>query len=512
MKRKFAMAPLAAAILIAGVLTGCGSSENDKKPSTGASVSSEPTNLKVLLIQPGDPPKLDLNKAKEDIEKRGNVKLELELAIEDVYKDKISLAMANSSTYDLILFDNGKDSVFANYVKQGAFHDLTPYLKDKKNLSLIPEITWTQTKVDNKVYGIPRPRQMYGAQGNIAIRKDWLDKYGLKTPETLSEFNQVMKTFKEKDPAGGGKTVPIVTYPTNSYTVFGWLAPVQFALGMPNGWKIENGAPKYAIQTPEYLTYLDWVKQAWADGLFDKNAPVLKSSQAQAQYLQGIVGSRATNVSELNDSPNGNMAQIRKADPNTNLELIPVLKGPDGKGGIQKSGGYYGLWAIPSTTPKDKVQKIVDYLDFTASEENQAYSQAGIIGMHSTSYKDGKVEQSPEQIKLYKEEQPNLWALENRYDPYLYVKSDASAPVRQIMKNITDSFEKVAVVNPFDGLISETNAKNPDNLKKLSTAALKYVIGEGTLDTVKAEIEGWEKTYGNQIAKEYMEQYNAQKK
>lgn len=508
MKRKHAIVSLAV-IMITGALTGCGGSENEK-PSKGVSASNEPTKIKALLI--GDPPKVDLNKAKEDIEKRSNVKLELEMAIEDVYSDKVSLAMANSSAYDLILFDNGKDTVFANYVKQGAFYDLTPYLKEKKNLSLIPDITWNQTKIDNKIYGIPRPRQMYGAQGVISIRKDWLDKYGLKMPETLDEYTQAMKTFKEKDPASGGKTVPIVTYPTNSYSVFGWLAPVQFALGMPNGWRIENGVPKYAIQTPEYLKYLNWVKQAWADGLFDKNAPVLKSSQAQAQYLQGIVGTRAANVQELNDSPSANMAQIRKADAKAELAIIPLLKGPDGKGGLSKSAGYYGLWVIPSTTPKDKVQKIVDFLDFTASEENQAFMKAGLIGMHSTSYKDGKVEQTPEQLKLFKEEQPNLWVLENRYDPYLYVNADASAPVRKVMKDITDSFEKIGIVNPFDGLISETNSKNPDNLKKLSTAALKYVIGEGTIDAVKAEIESWEKAYGNQIAKEYMEQYNAQKK
>lgn len=507
MKKKHMIVSLAV-LMTTGVLAGCSSSEN-ANPS-GISASNEPTKIKALLI--GDQVKTDLNKAKEDIEKRGNIKIEVEMAIEDVYADKISLAMANSSQYDLILFDNGKDNVFANYVKQGAFYDLTPYIKDKKNLSLIPEITWTSTKVDNKVYGIPRPRQMYSAQGVIAIRKDWLDKYGLKLPETLDEYTQAMKTFKAKDPAGGGKTVPIVTYPTNAYTVFGWLGPVQTALGMPNGWRTENGVPKYAVQTPEYLNYLNWLKQAWTDGLIDKNAPVLKPSQAVDQWPQGIGGTKAANIQELNDSANTNLAKIRKADAKGDIAIIPLLRGSDGKGGIAKGGGYYGLWTIPSTTPKNKVQKIVDFLDFTASEENQAFSKAGMIGMHSTSYKDGKVEQTPEQQKLFQEEQPNLWVLENRYDPYLYVNATASEPVRKTMKDITDSFEKVGIMNPFEGLISETNSKNPDNLKKLSTAALKYVIGEGTLDAVKAEIDSWTKTYGDQIAKEYLEQYNAQKK
>ena len=36
------------------------------------------------------------------------------------------------------------------------------------------------------------------------IRKDWLDKLGLKEPETVEEYYQVLKAFKTQDPNGNG--------------------------------------------------------------------------------------------------------------------------------------------------------------------------------------------------------------------------------------------------------------------------------------------------------------------
>ncbi|MBP1965520.1 extracellular solute-binding protein [Paenibacillus aceris] len=510
MKMKKTLYVSLAVVMTMSLLVACGKGEEKQGPA--ASANKEPLKIKAMLIYNGEPPVLKGNKAKEDIEKRGNVQLDLELVPEDIYKDKISIAMADSAQYDLILFDNGKDAVFTNYVKQGAFYDLTPYMKDKNNLNLIPEITWSQTKIDNKVYGIPRPRQLYSAQGAFLYRKDWLDKYSLKKPETVEEFTQVLKTFKEKDPAGGGKTIPLLTYATNTYVVFDWLASVQYAFGMPNAWTIDNGVPKFAIQSEGYIKYLEWLKSAWASGLIEKNATVLKSQQAVEKWTQGIAGVKANHVGELSDAPNSPLDKIKKVDAKAEVDMVPLLKGPDGKGGIGKAAGLWGLWVIPSSTPKDKVQKLVDFLDFSASEENYAFSKAGIIGQHSTSYKDGKVERSADQVKLFQSETPATWVLDNRYDPYYYVASDASDPVRKQMKEYTDSFEKIGITNPFGGMTSPTLTKNTDHLKKVSTVALKYVIGEGTIDDVKTEINNWVKNYGEAAGKEYMEQYNAIKK
>ena len=55
--------------------------------------------------------------------------------------------------------------------------------------------------IDGKHYGIPYSRQ---AQ-TLMIRKDWLEKLGLKAPTTWPEMLGVAKAFATADPDGDGK-------------------------------------------------------------------------------------------------------------------------------------------------------------------------------------------------------------------------------------------------------------------------------------------------------------------
>lgn len=166
-----------------------------------------------MTILFGNPPEMTNNKALEDLEKRGNVDLNVTFVPSEAYTDKLSVAVSAGDSYDLLLMDGGKDDKFNNLVKMGAFHDLTPYLAKTKNISQIDEVVWNGAKIDGKSYGIPRPRGLYGGgEANILIRKDWLDKYNLPVPKTMDELTNALAVFKEKDPAGGGKTIPFTIY------------------------------------------------------------------------------------------------------------------------------------------------------------------------------------------------------------------------------------------------------------------------------------------------------------
>ncbi|MDF2720050.1 MAG: bacterial extracellular solute-binding protein, partial [Paenibacillus sp.] len=51
----------------------------------------------------------------------------------------------------------------------------------------------------------------------ILIRKDWIDKLGLREPRTLDEWYTVLKSFKERDPNGNGKQDEIPFMPQTGY-------------------------------------------------------------------------------------------------------------------------------------------------------------------------------------------------------------------------------------------------------------------------------------------------------
>lgn len=58
---------------------------------------------------------------------------------------------------------------------------------------------------DGKYYGIPNGMAYNDGADMIWIRKDWLDKLGLREPETLEELEAIMEAFVTQDPDGNGE-------------------------------------------------------------------------------------------------------------------------------------------------------------------------------------------------------------------------------------------------------------------------------------------------------------------
>ncbi|NUU76780.1 extracellular solute-binding protein [Paenibacillus xylanilyticus] len=507
MKKKW-LAKGMAVMMIGVLLAGC-SSGTESAGETGGD-SSKPTHIKAMTILFGDPPATDNNKALEDLEKRGNVDLDVTFVPSEAYADKLSVAVSAGDSYDLLLMDGGKDDKFNNLVNMGAFHDLTPYLEATKNISLIEDAVWNNAKVDGKVYGIPRPRGLYGGgEASMIIRKDWLDQYNLEVPKTMDELTHALEIFKENDPAGNGKTIPLSVYgadATSSPGPFGGVSPIGFAFGVPLTWKLDNNQPVRDFQTPEFKSFLDWMRDAWSKGLIDKDAPVLKNQQqARSKFQAGVVGVYAGNVSDLAET---NVAKLQQADPDAEIAIIDILEGPNGDKGVPVLGGYYGLWTIPSSVSEEKVKQIVEFLDFTASEENAAFSKTGVIGVHASDYKDGIVVQTEEEKKQYDVDKPSQFVLENRVDPYVYATSK-EPDILAVQKASLDTISQHGIENPFLIYNSQTASKNPDSYKKMSAIMTKYVIGEVEWEPVQNEIDVWTNGIGAQITKELMDQYQA---
>ncbi len=70
-----------------------------------------------------------------------------------------------------------------------------------------PQVKSLITLLDGKIYGLPHINDCYhcSMSQKMWVYKPWLDKLGLKVPETTDEFEAMLKAFKEKDPNGNGK-------------------------------------------------------------------------------------------------------------------------------------------------------------------------------------------------------------------------------------------------------------------------------------------------------------------
>ena len=60
--------------------------------------------------------------------------------------------------------------------------------------------------VDGKLYAFPNTVIDDGTP-LLWLRKDWIEKLGLKEPETVGEALEVIRAFVEQDAAGDGQTI-----------------------------------------------------------------------------------------------------------------------------------------------------------------------------------------------------------------------------------------------------------------------------------------------------------------
>lgn len=194
-----------------------------------------------------------------------------------------------------------------------------------------------------KMYAIPNIAVPDDAYHVVWIRKDWLDKLGMKPPKTLSEIEAVAKAFVDKDPGGNGagNTVGIggpqnggklyCNFLESTNNNFGF-DPVFGAMhAYPGFWlKGADGKAVYGSIAPETKAALaklaDWYKK----GLIDKEMGVQKDA------VQPIVSGRAGIFFGAWWAPYWPLPDAWKQNPKADWQAYAVL---DDKGKFTPHGG-----------------------------------------------------------------------------------------------------------------------------------------------------------------------------
>ena len=370
-------------------------------------------------------------------------------------------------------------------VAQGAFWDLTPYMKDYEHLMEYPQETWDKTKINGKNYAIPSVRPLEGG-GFPAIRKDWLDKLGMKVPETMDELHDALKAFVEKDPDGNGKkdTIGYNMRDANwAYDVFNHSS---------GKWKLEDGKIVDTYLEPGTREAILWYKQLYDEGLIPKDFSVLKSTQMEDLAKGGKVGMTLDTVAGVYRST----IEAQKQFPAADFLPFNYLVGPEGKVTTQ-SPGFGGVYLIPKKVPEDKVKRILSLMDYGATEEGFDLACYGIEGVHYKVENGFKV--TTEQAMKDSVSQSSFGKIFERNDNYLNAYS-AGMPkeIYERNKAIIDERAKVSIADPTIGLISQTDmTMGAEYTKKVDDMKIKVIMG-------KEPIEAWDQlTEGLKADPEY---------
>ncbi|MFB9277019.1 extracellular solute-binding protein [Cohnella cellulosilytica] len=462
------------------LLAGCGSNSASPTGSAGqtsAGADEKPVEISIITeFNTPEAPGPD-NPVLLEFEKKTGTKLNILWTSPNSYGDKINLVLASGDMPDLVKVLDFNNSLMRQMIKQGAFWDLTPYLKDYPHLMEYPESTWEKTKIDGKNYVIPSVRPSHGGPWLPIVRQDWLEKLNLEVPRTLDDLFEVMKAFAEQDPDGNGAADTIPLLPRND---LGWAEGV---LNRSNGkWKEADGKLIDTTFEPGTREGIEWLRKVYAAGYMPADYPIMKETQSEDLAKTGKVGIYPNTIEAIWRV----QAELIKTDPEANFLPLSYLESAAGTY-APSSPGFSGVFLVPKSVPEDKLKKILELMDYGASEEGFALACFGIEGVHYTVGEDG-FKNATEQAFKDSVSQSSFGKIFERSDPYLWAyRTGMPKEVFERNKTIVDERTQHSVDDPSVGLISETWLKiGPDYTKKMNDLKTKIIMGQ-------EPIEAWDR-------------------
>ncbi|SDL01865.1 putative aldouronate transport system substrate-binding protein [Nonomuraea jiangxiensis] len=498
--------------LIAGMLT-ITAALTASACAGGSAPAADPNTLTIMakLFGTAPDPKGELQQA---VEKFLGKKLQVTWVPNAQYTDKLNVTLASDKLPQVMGVDP-KLPAFVRAAQAGAFWDLTDKLDKYPNLKPMDERTALNASVNGKIYGIYRMRP--ALRSAIVIRKDWLDKLGLKPPETVDDFYDIAKAFTEKDPDGNGKNdtygLIIPKWPGN-YASSSPYDTLETWFGAPNGWGMRNGKLVPGFDTPEFLEANRFLKKMVDGGMVNPDFATLDSAKWNEPFHQG----RGGMIIDVNVRSRQVLDLFRDEgdkDYGDKVAMVGNLKRSDGQKFSLPFTGYLDVLAISrqSVPTEQDLDNVLKTLDKLGTVEGQNLVMNGIEGRN--------YQVVDNTASLINETDPAIRTIQDNADDafvQLGFKGDtdiggialprtpSGQPYKDMIKLQNELMAedlKTAVHNPALPVISPTAvAKGAQIDTIIPDARIKFLSGEMTEDQLKGEIKRWYDSGGTQVTAE----------
>lgn len=306
----------------------------------------------------------------QEYEKMTNVHVEWDTVKTDTLAEKRNLLLAGGDYPELFYASAFPRADLLKYGKQGAFIPLNDLIDKyapnfKALMEKYPIIEKGITMPDGNIYGLPTlydPEFKSVFYGTPWVKSEWLTKLGLSEPQTLDEFYNMLKAFKENDPNGNGQKDEYAWGGTGTAGIVNYLRG-SFGLNY-NGTSNVNvdtdpasGKVRFIPSDPRYKELLQYVSKLYKDGLLEQDIMSVKSTEIDAKGVEGLLG--------VIDSVDPIAIYNQKG-----YVGLPVLKGPHGDQMYSALGsplGNIGMFVLTDKATNPEV--MVRWMDYFYSDE-----------------------------------------------------------------------------------------------------------------------------------------------
>lgn len=217
----------------------------------------------------------------------------------------------------------------------------------------------------------------YRTFGGIMIRKDMLDKWGLDIPETIDEWEVVLKTAKEN-----GFRAPL-TGAESLFSVVSVAETFNVAWDVAKDWYVEDGTVKFGPFEKGYKDYVKKMREWMEEGYIDPDY-VTNSSTDVEGYLTNDISIAAYGF------VGGGIGKLMPAMEERNPEYsivacpYPVLKKGD-RAHLQDMGNEAGDPSVTISVScgkenEDRYKEAIKWCDYLYSDDGMILKTFGIEG------------------------------------------------------------------------------------------------------------------------------------
>ncbi|MFD2044906.1 extracellular solute-binding protein [Ornithinibacillus salinisoli] len=309
----------------------------------------------------------------QEMEEKTNIQFDFRTAAADDFTQNKQLAFASLDLPDLFYGAELTASEESDYGSQGLLIPLEDLIDKyapnfKKIMEENPNLEASITTPDGHIYALPGIDKSITSKTPIMwMNGPWLEELGVDKPETMDEFYEILKRFKEEDPGNVGEVIPLTANSPADLRV--GLLP-NFGIVQDDGIYEEDGVVKYAWVQDEYKEYLKFLNRLYEEQLLD-------NEMFSHTWEQFVAKGNRTGI--FSTWP---IVQVGFEDPAEalNYPVLPPMTSVtnDEKLAILMSEIRRGRAAI--TKENEHPEATMRWIDHAYSEEGTILSRLGIEG------------------------------------------------------------------------------------------------------------------------------------
>ena len=324
------------------------------------------------------------------IQEKTNVKINFEEIPDTEWDTKVNLLIASDELPDAFIYGSFSAAELADYGSQGVFLALNDIIEEhghyvKQVFDQQEALPGAYTALDGNIYTLPDINECYHCFYSMRawINQQWLTNLGLEYPNTVDEFVNVLRAFKEQDANGNGDPNDEIPFSGNATswnsTIYPFLLNSFLHYDTSNLSVKEDGTVIFTPLQPEFKEGLQWIASLIDEGLIEKEALTqteeqlkTKGSNLDIALLGGFTS--ATWWSGVG-SDNGEGSRCRE------YSGLSPLEGPNGVRISPWAGTGFNMGNSVITTACEDPVPLFKMLDYMLSDEATLRSQIGELGV-----------------------------------------------------------------------------------------------------------------------------------